>query len=413
MSRLPIRSALVAIALVLSASAAVCAPRAAAPAAPRNLLSDPDFERSLIGHDWMPTAWDTSEAGLSTVFFGRDSLSAHSGRFGVNIANTSGLWPMGHNWSQTLLVGRDTWGKQATFSVWTKTAGLQGRAYLLLQAYADTVTKMSRIWDVERDDALRRLGLVRISDPAMNQAWDREQFEDMETGWVRRQARCVIPPGTNVIFVRAGMFGVGTLMIDDASLTLAPAPRATPVAVGQNLFADPGFEAGGDAWEWNVPPFEGARMERDTVKAHTGRVSIHCWNMNNGMSNTRMGVCQPFPGALLAGKHVKISGWFRADSLTGGAYVKVWVDRPGGSLSSPTRELASDTYDWRYLETEFDVPDDAVQVWPWLVFGAPARGEVWMDDASFVVTGPATGTAAPAPPRTAAPAAKPGAGRRR
>jgi hypothetical protein len=44
----------------------------AAPA--RNLLTNPGFERSLPGHDWMPAAWDTSDAGVTTAFFGRDTL---------------------------------------------------------------------------------------------------------------------------------------------------------------------------------------------------------------------------------------------------------------------------------------------------------------------------------------------------
>jgi len=48
---------------------------AAAPAAPRNLLGNPGFERGFPAHDWMPAVWDTSLAEIPTVFFGRDSLS--------------------------------------------------------------------------------------------------------------------------------------------------------------------------------------------------------------------------------------------------------------------------------------------------------------------------------------------------
>ena len=77
--------ALVALALVTSPAFA----RAAAPAPAKNLLLNPGFERGQSGHEWMPAAWDTSDAGLTTVFFGRDTLAAHGGHYSVNVANTS------------------------------------------------------------------------------------------------------------------------------------------------------------------------------------------------------------------------------------------------------------------------------------------------------------------------------------
>jgi len=242
----------------LVALAIVTLPATAFAAAPRNLLLNPGFERQLPGHDWMPASWDTSSAGMSTVFFGRDTLLRHGGQYGVSIANTSTVFPMGHNWSQTLLVGREAWDKTATFSVWSFSAGQEGRAYVLLQAYSDTVTKLARIWDVPRDEALRRLGVVAINDPLKDLGWKRLQFEGGDAGWVRREVRIYVPSGTNVLFVRCGLFGTGQVAFDDASLTLEPAGPAPEVPLGQNLFIDPGFEQRAHEWEWAVPPFEGA-----------------------------------------------------------------------------------------------------------------------------------------------------------
>src|SRR5260221_12260929 len=100
----------------------------------RSLLQNPDFERGMPTHPWMPSGCDTSTADLPTVFFGRDSFLVHSGKWAVNVANMSARFPMAHNWSQTLLVGPETWGKVAVFKVWTRSNGLEGRAYIVVQA---------------------------------------------------------------------------------------------------------------------------------------------------------------------------------------------------------------------------------------------------------------------------------------
>src|SRR6185503_19887982 len=119
-----------ALALALTLSAGVVH----AAAAPKSLLLNGDFERTLAGHPWMPAGWDTSTADLPTVFFGRDTFLVHGGRWAVNVANPSAAIPMGHNWSQTLLVGKETWGKTATFKVWTRSNGVEGRAYKIGRA---------------------------------------------------------------------------------------------------------------------------------------------------------------------------------------------------------------------------------------------------------------------------------------
>jgi hypothetical protein len=392
-----------ALACTALATALAHSPATTAPAKPaaRNLLANPGFEQRLPGSEWMPAAWDTSNAGLETVFFGRDSFLVRSGKYSVNVANTSTLYWMGHNWSQTLLVGREWWGKTAVFSVWTRSNGQVGRAYVMAQAYTDTVSKMSLIWGVPRDEARSRLNFNPMTDPLRDLGWQRTQFEDTQTEWVRREARIIIRPGTNVVFVRCGLLGTGQVLFDDASLTLESTPAAAPVAANTNLLADPSFERGALAWEWAIPPFEGARIDRDTTVAHSGRTSMVCARLGDGLVSARAGMCQPIRADALRGKRVRIAGWFRGDSLTAGAYVLVSSHSAKAKRQSGTRDQLTGTFDWKYTYTEFDVPEDADLIWAWMVLNAPVQGTLWIDDASLEVIGSSTSKAAPegqAPP---------------
>src|SRR6185503_7823834 len=165
---------------ILALGALLACPSTSRAAATGNLLANPDFETPLAGHAWMPAAWDTSWSHLPTVFFGRDTASAHGGRYCVSVANVSTLLPLWHNWSQTLLVGPEAWNKDAVFSIWTRSNGVQGRGYVLLQAYRDTIGKMSRLWSVPRDTAMRRLGFRMTSDPYVYLGMKREYFSDNE-----------------------------------------------------------------------------------------------------------------------------------------------------------------------------------------------------------------------------------------
>ncbi len=386
------------LALVLGAVVAHAAPTRPATAS-RNLLLNPGVERGFEGHEWMPAGWDTSDAGLPTVFFGRDSFLVHGGRFAVSVANTSTLYPMSHNWSQTILVGRESWGRTAVLTVWTKSNGQQGRAYILAQAYRDTVTRMSRVWGVGREDARRRMGITKVDDPAVDLGWSRTQFDEANTDWVKREARVAVPAGTNVLFVRFGLMGTGQLLMDDASLTLEVTPPATPLARNTNLLRDPDFENGGLAWEWVTPPFEGARTDLDRTIAHAGTNSIRFSNMRDGLVQTRMGVCQSFAGRPFAGKKVRASAFFRGDSLKGVSFVKIYAQGPKGlTAQSPGGQLLSDTFDWTENTAELEVPKGTEQLWVWFMLNAPAEGTLWVDDAHFEIIGDAAPALKPKPP---------------
>jgi hypothetical protein len=362
----------------------------------QNLLSNPGFEQPLPGHPWMPTDWDTSSTGLPSVFFGRDTLAPHSGRYSANVANVSTLIPMAFNWSQAVVVGPEAWNQEAVFNVWTRSNGLEGRAYVLLQAYRDTASKMSLEWKLPREEALRRIGIRPIDDPALDLGWRRLYFSDSETGWVQREVRVFVPPSVNVLFVRCGVMGTGQVVFDDASLTLEPAPAQPEIPLNTNLIADPGFEGDGNAWEYSQPPYPGVRVELDTTLAHSGRASL-LLEGKEGLIESRAGACQVFCNHGLAGKRVRLSAWVRTDSLKSSAYLKLYCHTLGeGVKSFPSWPQYSGNTPWTQSQLEADIPPDTYAVWVWFVYLTPAPGNAHFDDTSFEVLGPATGEAAPA-----------------
>jgi hypothetical protein len=398
----------VALLLVLAAARAGAAPT---PGSSTNLLANPGFEEPSAGHPWMPAEWDTSRTDSPTVFFGRDTFLVHGGRYAVNIANTGILVPIWHNWNQTVLVGPETWGKDLIFSVWTRNNGLAGRAYVLIQAYRDTIGKMAKLWGIPRDPAGKRMGINKMDDPLLDLGWKRLYFDDPETGWVPREVRVFVPPTTNVVYVRCGLLGTGQVIFDDASLTVARAHLAPPLPTHKNLLADPGFEGDGHAWEYSMPPYEGQRIDRDTTQARSGRACIRFTSGDDGMIQARAGVCQVFDYRL-AGKRLRLSGWVKTDSLRGGlAYLKLYCNSLSrGMIQCEPGKVLDMTNDWTPLSLDMDVPADAYAVWAWFAYNVPSSGIVYYDDTSLEIIGPAGGERGPKPAvrsaRPAPPAAK-------
>jgi hypothetical protein len=363
------------------------APRPAAAAT--NLLANPGFESGLPGHAWMPAGWDTSWSKLPTVFFGRDTSLVHGGRYSVSVANVSTLLPLWHNWSQTLVVGPEMWNKDLVFTAWTRSNGVQGRGYILLQAYRDTIGKMSRLWGVPRDTARQRVGFNMMDDPYVYLGASREYFSDTETDWVRRQVRVFVPPSTNLIVVRAGLFGTGQVLLDDMSLTAEAALPPPPLPVGVNLLKDPGMEGNGDDWEYSLPPYDDMRAERDTVVVHSGRASIRLSGGTIGMVRTRAGIAQVIGNRSLSGKRLRLTGWVKCDSLMSHAYIKLYCTTLAGDQDVGAPRQIGNSTPWTKLQMEMDVPPDTYQVWAWLLYNAPADGRVYFDDASLEILGPA------------------------
>ncbi len=388
MLRIPIlRAAVMAAALAVVVFAP---PSGTAPAASDNLLLNGDMEAPLPGHPWMPAAWDTSVSGLPSVFFGRDTFLVHGGRYSLNVANASTIFKMSHNWHQALLVTPDMWGKDAVLSVWTRSNGVDGRGYVLLQAYRDTISKMAKIWNVPREQARETLHINKIDDPLIDFGWKRVSFSEPETDWVRRDLRVYIAPSTNMLFVRLGIMGTGQVMFDDARLTTEPAGPAAPPPLMTNLLADPSFEGTGDDWEFSTPPFENMFVGIVKGVANTGNQSAGVWGGLGSLVEARAGVCQPIPARNLQGMRVRLTSHVKTDSLKGLAYIKLYANTLHGVEHPPTPKQFSVTNDWTETSLEMDVPKDTYNLWAWSVLNAPAAGKVYFDDMTLEVLGPAT-----------------------
>jgi hypothetical protein len=361
----------------------------------KNLLANPGFEDKVPAHPWMVTAWDTSASGLETVFFGRDEFSAHSGTYGVSVASASAMFPFAYNWNQSILVTPDMWGKDAVLSVWTKSNGLEGRGYVLLQAFRDTVGKMSMVWNVDRIASENKLGMRGVNDPIIDLAWQRASFCEFETGWVKREVRAYVPPSVNMITVRCGLVGTGQLMLDDASLTLEPAALATVPPLNANLLGDPDFEGNHMPWEFSLPIYPSLRADRDSATVRSGKYSIR-FSGTGGMVSGRTGVAQVFPNRALSGQRVRLTAQVRTDSLTSSVVdLKIFSHTMTGAVQESSTLPISGTTDWVNVIVETDVPKDTYEVWVWLMYMGPAPGRVYFDDASFTVLGPATGQPTP------------------
>ena len=388
----------VAVLLVLAVSA-IAAP---APPAGRNLLANPSFEESLPGHPWMPAGWDTFPSQIGTVFFGRDTSVAHTGSYAVSVANVSMQLPMWHNWSQMLMVGPELWNKDVVFTVWTRTMSLEGRAYILAQAFNDTIGRYAIDARVSRDTAMTRLNYVVTGQPIVLTGWKRLYFSESETEWVRREVRMFVPATTNLIAVRAGIFGTGQISIDDASL-VATSPAPAPPANAKNLLRDPGFEIDGNAWEYSMPPVQDLRMGVDSTVAHSGRASMHIVASDRGNLQVRSGVGQMLDGRNLSGKRIRLTAWVKADSLIGVAYPGITCATAAGDVPGPATAQESGTFDWRKITTERDVPPGCLLVGAYLHFTAPATGDIWYDDVTLEVLGPAEYVKKKLPPPQATP----------
>lgn len=371
----------------------------AAGAASKNLLDNASFEEALGDHAWMPAGWDTSTSGLPTSFFGRDTFIAHSGRYSANVANISTFMPISHNWSQGVQVGREAWGKDAVFTVYTRSNGVEGRAYCLLQAYRDTISKMAKTWNVPRDEAAARLKINRIDDPLTEFGWKRLFFTEPETDWVKREMRVFCPPGTNMLFVRAGLIGTGQLVIDDASLTLENALPPPSLKKGQNLLGDADFEGDNGPWEYSIPPFAGIFVRPDTADAHSGKVRMRFQSIIStayppAPVEVRTGVSQVIANRNLGGNRVKATAWVKTDSLIGSAFVKIYAHGQYGMRQGIASERFSMNTPWTETTQILDLPPDTYEVWVWCMYTAPTPGIVYFDDVKLEVVGPV-----PPPPK--------------
>jgi hypothetical protein len=366
-------------------AAAALASRASADV-PGNLLTNPSAEEGTL---LSPAGWDTSVTQVPTARFAWDSEQAHDGKHSLYIINTGNVIPVWFNWSQTLAGVNNLAGKELTLRAWVKTRNLSGKAYLLLQAYRDTVLLEAMKQGIPR---LRMRDLMHIKpadDPQLEMGWVRKQLSGNHDDWTPLEVKVYVPPSTNMVFVRGGIFGVGEVWFDDFSLTASPAEPEKPFPLAKNLLVDPGFEDDLDQWELSLPPLEGLRVDVDGQIAHSGTQSVRIESQRHPPFQLFSHVCQVFNTRALSGKHVRMSGWVKTDHLDqGSAFFTVVATGQYGSFRPVIPDGVSGTKDWTFLTYECDIPRDTYTVWARAAF-TTSEGKVWFDDVHFEVLGDA------------------------
>ncbi len=360
-----------------TASHAAEAPRA-------NLLSNPGFEEGGL---FSPTDWDTTVAGVPTVLFYWEPDVKHGGNKALSIVNAGDIIPIWHNWNQMLPAAQKFAGKDLELTVWTRSAQLSGRGYVMIQCYRDTVMNYAIARNMTREKARLELGYKFADDPQLEMGWARQYFSSESSDWTERKVRVYVPPTTDLVIVRFGLFGPGQVWFDDAQLVALPARPPAPIALGRNLLGNPGFERAPDEWEYSLPPTPGAIIEMDSTNAHSGRYSALLTTTQKPGFQTYQAACQVFNARNLAGKRVRMSGWCKLENVNdSSAYLSIYATGLYGVDGSLAGDAISGTKDWTYYTVDWDVPKDSYTVWARAGYQS-TPGKCWWDDLKFEVLG--------------------------
>jgi hypothetical protein len=371
---------------------AAAAPAPGAVARTTNLLGNPGFDEGGL---FSPTDWDTTVAGVPTVLFFWDAETKRGGTRSASLINAGDALPVWHNWNQMLLHAGKYAGRDLELTVWVRASQLNngGRGYVMLQAYRDTVLNRARDEGITRDQARIKMGFKYADDPQLELGWARQYFSADNEEWTQRKVRVYVPPTTNLIVVRLGIYGSGQVWFDDAQLTALPAaPIELPA--GRNLLANASFEQPFDEWDFSMPPTVGAAVVPDSTEAHSGRFSARYSSVNKPGFSTYMNTFQVFNARTLAGKRVRLSGWVKMKDVHDSAYLNIYATGLYGVDGTLAGDALTGTHDWTFYSVEYDVPKDTYTVWARAGYQA-GPGTVWWDDLQFEVVG------APSKPATA------------
>ncbi len=360
-----------------------------------NLLANPGFESGGL---FSPTDWDSTVAGVPTVLFYWDPEVKRSGARSACLVNAGDALPVWHNWNQMILHAGRFAGRDLELSAWVRSAQMGGRGYVMVQCYRDTVMNLARDRGIPRDQARTEMGYKFADDPQLELGWARQYFSAELGEWTQKKARVYVPPTTNLIVVRLGIFGSGQVWFDDIELSSEPARASHVAALGRNLLVNPGFEQPIDDWEFSLPPTPGAMIVVDSAVAHSGRNSALMTTSEKPPFQVYMNACQVFNARGLAGKRVRLSGWCKLDRVNdASAYLSVYATGLYGVEGSLAGDALSGTLEWTFYSVDFDVPKDTYTVWARAGYQS-VPGRCWWDDLKFEVLGNTPPAGAPPKP---------------
>ena len=348
---------------------------------PLNLLRNPSVEDGVL---FTPTGWETTAVGLPTIRFGWDTETARTGERSLYLYNTSDAVPVWHNWHQYLTDVSGLVGKDVVFRGWTKTRQITGLGYLLVQAYSDTITVESVRTGVDRGTMRERMGIQPADDPQSERGWARAYFDDELAEWTPFEVRLFVPPTTNLIIARAGIFGVVEIWFDDLELIAEPAAAEAPLPVGKNLLANAGFEDGLRDWDFSLAPIDGLRVHA-VSDAHSGERAGMIDSQGRPPVEITSSIFQVLNTRQLSGKRVRLSGWMKVEKLENStAFLRLWGNGVYGDFRPPVSKGISGTTDWTHMSVETALPEGTTQLWVQAGFSTH-YGAVYVDDLSLEI----------------------------
>lgn len=346
-----------------------------APAA-KNHLRNPSAEEGVL---FTPTGWETTAVGLPTIRFGWDGSAARAGKRSLYAYNTSDAVPVWHNWHQYLTDVSPFVGKDVVFRGWVKSRQLSGLAYLLVQAYSDTILVEALRHGVDRITMRERMGIRADADPQSERGWARIYLDEEMPEWTPVEVRLHVPPTTNLVIVRAGIFGIGEVWFDELALEVHPAAAEPSLPKGKNLLANPGFEEGLEDWDFSLVPMEGMRV-RLASEPHGGLYAAELISSGKPPAEIVSSIFQVLNTRQLSGKRVRLSGWLRVHEMESTqAFLRLWGNGTYGDFRPPVSRAISGNSEWTHLTTEAKIPEGTVQLWAQAGF-ATHDGRLQVDD---------------------------------
>ena len=347
-------------------------------AASENLVRNASLEDGVL---FTPTGWDTTVSGLPTVSFEWAEGEARTGERSLYVFNASDAVAMWHNWNQTILDVQSFAGKELVLKAWIKTEQIQGKAYLFLQAYSDTITIEAVRTGTPRQEMRVKMGYKPIEDPQTELGWSRKYFSTNVAEWTPIEVSLFIPPTTNLIMVRAGIFGAGRVWFDDFEMVSRPAAKESQIKPGKNLMVNPGFEQGLDGWDFSLAPMEGLRIRTSDI-AHSGKKSAMMSSQGRPPLQMLSMYFQVLNTRQLSGKKVRLSAWLRTEDFQSKAYIRIFGTGTYGDFRPVASRAIGGTTDWTLVSTEATFPEDTYVVWAQAGMDTNV-GTIWVDDVSF------------------------------
>jgi hypothetical protein len=359
------------------------------------LLPNPGFEDGFTGWGLGYTARDgTVSPNLGTYTVDIDSSVAHSGTSSARIAftDTNRLHqPRTAAYISTRVPADIFRGKRIRFSAYMRTVSATVGIELWMKAFGTIDGKPT--------------------DPYIPMSWDDTQYGDRDLfgtkDWTNEAIVLDIPEEADSIEFGVRTANYGLAWVDDVRLEVVgldvPVTGRVSAKQGENL----DFEQGLVGWD----PVSGSKGQSEVgtgdEMAHSGKLGAYI--THTGGTEGTGGLFYPIIyGQYFRDKMVSVSAYVNVDKMLSGATLVAetyYLDENGKEASPPISNttrimpIALDRMGWQEAQVTIPVPDRA---WG-LIFGIMpnGNGELWVDDFSIDVLGPApTPTPIPTPTAT-------------